>query len=501
MSDKAWGIRFNVEPNFARLQKGQIPEGCPDWFGPRQIEQWREAGLIAWNTTDKKVELLSGHATLELLNRLLEKDNWKMEGVSITQLVYRFETQMGHRGRRKKGEIHEPSSDNLTDKSEPVHEEIMHLPPDAGTELIELLQSNKHHITKMVEQEKEHQNRVLKQIFEMLLRSHRTNEESDFDFATRSFRWECKEKGRWACSYQQAQGRVCLDKTLLYWHACVRRAHFVGGSNYFTDLQKAVEWVEKELVSLANQPSSPEMEKRIRTGKQIEADRERLRQKLLGGPNWIDPALIEPARITYQVFIELDAKPINFKTYESMCGETHRYDERYLTPSKMTTALGLDFDRFSVDQPAGENSEWYRIASLTKYYQELSAAEQAQKIWDQSQVLQQFKAGKISRARYGYQEVETGYTVFLGACEGIEKTWEQPCSRKAHLEFMALNESLCFALDVKDFRDYLGVSPETVNDQQILSIMHMGRIRSKNIPEDIRRESKLWIAQHDALAI
>jgi hypothetical protein len=279
----------------------------------------------------------------------------------------------------------------------------------------------------------------------------------------------------------------------------VKRPGYAGKSNDFIRLLKAVEWAEKELVDLANQPEVAAPGSRFRSKEKREADYARLRQKLVNGPYWIDPGVMGPKQITYQVFIELDAKPIDFKTYESTCGDTYQYDKRFLSPSKMAAALNLDFDRFNIDQPVGQRSEWFRITSLTTYYQEASAAEQAQKAWDQSKIMQEFKEGKIGRARYGYLEIETGFAVFLGACEEPDKPWEQPPTRNYCMEMRALQESLSFALDVNDYRDYLGLSAELISDQQILEMMHETRTRSKYLPEEIRRESKVWLAQHEPL--
>jgi hypothetical protein len=67
------------------------------------------------------------------------------------------------------------------------------------------------------------------------------------------------------------------------------------------------------------------------------------------------------------------------------------------------------------------------------------------------------------------------------------------------MEQEALRESLSFALDVNDYRDYLGMSPELISDEQLFLMMHSTRARSKHLPEEIRRESKIWLAKHEPL--
>ena len=55
----------------------------------------------------------------------------------------------------------------------------MRLPPDAGKELIDLLQANRGAITKMAEFEKVQQDRAMKKIWELLLDSHRKKEKDE----------------------------------------------------------------------------------------------------------------------------------------------------------------------------------------------------------------------------------------------------------------------------------------------------------------------------------
>jgi hypothetical protein len=64
------------------------------------------------------------------------------------------------------------------------------------------------------------------------------------------------------------------------------------------------------------------------------------------------------------------------------------------------------------------------------------------------------------------------------------------------MEWQALRESLCYALDVKDYRDYLGFSAEVLNDEQLLGFMHDTRSESKLVPDEARKESRIWLAQH-----
>jgi hypothetical protein len=185
----------------------------------------------------------------------------------------------------------------------------------------------------------------------------------------------------------------------------------VSRYNQFVELQQAVDCVEKEIVDLAGQPP-PEPETYCLPDEQREAARVRLRQQLIGGSFWIEPAELEPERITYRVIVEVNAPPIDYKTMELSGGDSLQYNKRYHSPAKLAITLDLDFDQFEIEKPLGVEFGWYYFKSLTTYYQGTAASEQAQKIWNQSTILRQFKDSKISRARYGYQEVRPALLYF-----------------------------------------------------------------------------------------
>jgi hypothetical protein len=261
---------------------------------------------------------------------------------------------------------------------------------------------------------------------------------------------------------------------------------------------EAVEWVEREIVELANE-TDVKKERRILSDEEIHTNRVRLKAKLINGLYWIDAARMEPKRITYKVLIDLEAKPISYKSFETICSDTHKFPDRYPTPGKLANDIHLDAGQFQIDQMLGENSEHFRFTSLTDYHQETSAAEQAQKVWNQSRILQQFKTGEIVRGRFGYQEVETGFLILLGACGQTDHVWLEEKNRNNFMEWKSLRESLSYALDVNDYRDFIGLPTKLINDGRLLEFMHETRSSSKFIPEEARRECRIWLTQHKPL--
>lgn len=495
MNEISWGIRFNEFPAYQRFTKDQGPIGCPEWLDKHQINMWQEQGLILWNNIVKKIVVLNGGKSLELLKQLESNDVWKREGVSIKELGYQFEIPIPKRGRRKKAELAIKTEET---KSEPVYIEILHLPSEAGVEIIELLKKNNLIISNMADQEKERFEDAMRQLWEHLLEFPRKEETINFNFSDRAFQWLPIDTFCWISMYQDVEGRVGLDESKLFWHTCVKRKNFSSRSEYFEKFLSAIEWCEKEIIDLANQTEAVESKSKIRTEQQINDTHKRLRKKLEGGPYWIDPLDMEPKQISYNIYIEIDTKPTKFKTLELGCGDVLQVNQQFLSSSKLATSINLDIDHFNFFQPLGENSECHFITSLTTLYQETSAVEQAQKTWDQSRIVQQFKDGKIHRARYGYKEVETGFKIYLGACESPDDPWWKPETRNEHMQQLALRESISFSLNGNDFRDFLGMDTETIDDERILRIMHSTRARSKYIEEKTRIESKIWLAQHDS---
>ena len=92
--------------------------------------------MIVWNNVDKTIEALNGQYTLDLLEKLETQDSWKTDGISVTRLVSEISLETPPRGRRKKSEP-EPAKEPAKPKT--YYKEMVHLPPEAGPQLIELL--------------------------------------------------------------------------------------------------------------------------------------------------------------------------------------------------------------------------------------------------------------------------------------------------------------------------------------------------------------------------
>lgn len=493
MNEASWGMRFNQFPDYHKIRNiKEIPDR-PDWLDTNQIRSWQEKGLIIWNNENRKIESLNGQHCLRLLEQLESQDNWKSEGVSVTRLVTEFEIQLPPRGRRKKVEKESEQSS----KSRTYYKEVLHLPSEAGPEIISLINTHKSVISDMANQEKRQFDDAMKRLWESVLDFAHKEQLKKINFDGRTFKWILTGESQLACTYLSTGATICLEENRFFWCACVKRSGFSTKFEYFQELLAAVEWTEKTMVEVEDEPQIIDSASQFPTEQQRLENIDKLRIKLSDGPYWIDPLKMEPKTISYKIIIQVETAPIDFKTYKSQCGEVRRYDERYPSPTKLATAINLDRDQFDFFQPLGENSDWHQITSLTSFYHLSAAQEKSQQTWDQSRIIQQFKDGKIRRARYGIEEVETSFETYFGACEHPDHPWEAPETRNEHMLHLALRQSISFSLEVQDFRDFLGVSNRTFTDEKVLHMMHKTRADSKYVPDEIKLESKIWLAQHD----
>lgn len=224
-----------------------------------------------------------------------------------------------------------------------------------------------------------------------------------------------------------------------------------------------------------------------------------LSEKIRQSPFWIEPSILEPSKISYQLFIELESNPIKVHQWEDAFGEFCKIPERYMTTASLCSLVNVSPECFLIEEPLGPNHGWVTISSLVKYYDLEIAKIKTQKTWDDSFIIQQFKLGKISRARYGYKESETGYTEFLGGCENPDRPFSYFHNRQEFMERLALRESIVQSLNVDDFRDFLGIEKSVITDEKLLEGLHESRATSLHQPPHLRKESKVWLIERGLL--
>lgn len=96
--------------------------------------------------------------------------------------------------------------------------------------------------------------------------------------------------------------------------------------------------------------------------------------------------------------------------------------------------LKIDDAVVKTEQLVRRDFGWYWISSTATFYDADLAKHQAQVVWDTSAVQRVHRESKVSRARYGFEEVETGYYTCLGSLDNIERPWETPESRAEYMK-------------------------------------------------------------------
>ena len=329
----------------------------------------------------------------------------------------------------------------------------------------------------------------------MILNLGIEKEISELNIPARSFPWRrgLKEH-QWIC--EQAPNRaVVYRNSLIGWYACIKRDNYFWKGETFRSPAPAFEWVENELVQLQNEQEEPgpvEISKEVR-----QAERSQLLERLASDPTSIQPAQLEPESIHYQVMLEVRAKPHSNETMEDSCGDTMLLGKKYHSWAKMAVLLLLNIDHYRVDpEKDAELFGWYWFYSVVNYHLDTLAMTQAQKAWDQSRIMHEYKAGQVTSARYGYREIETGYCTILGSCDDPSTPWGKPQTRAEYMAKKAAQETLCLRLDLDGYRIFYGLDDSILSDQKLLQCLHEDRARSKFATDEARKESRVWLAEH-----
>lgn len=486
----SWGAKINVGylrshhwPNTASTE--------PAWFKWSDREHWTKRGMLIWDSSSQQSEFLSGQRALDLLKQLEDMHSFQ-EGVVITHEYNRIKIPPPAKTKRKR-----KSKTALALEPEPkseeelVIEERFRLNAHATAELYQFLQAHAEDLQEIAKTDEKERQEALSQVFKLMLTWAREAQEKEIDLEARPMPWiHTPETHTWVCNVPPNRGTVSLSETRLYWHSCIERPdQFKHESALYLELEDALAWTEKELLWPAKGTDSREEED--------SSDDNAAHFAVDLALFWIDPSALEPEHVTYRVIMEIHASPESFKTMEMSFGKQFRYGEKYPSASKLSSMLSLPEGQLKLEQPGRERSRWYIAHSTTTYFQEYVAAMQAQQFWDRSAIAAQYHLKKITSARYGFEEVETGYCTWLGALDDPEDPWPGPSTREKYLEERALEETIIYALDVERLRNELHLSRRLFSDEKVLSILHHRRARSRYIPEAAREESKRWLFEHE----
>ena len=145
-SQKTWGMYLLTSYDFS---KGNNPN-YPVWAAKSDFHCQGPTKLIIWNEAEHKSSVLTAIESLSLMDRLIAGSDWQTIGVSITRKVVKFQIQISRK--KKKNDKEKPDEDPAaSEKSQWVDEILLSLPPQAGFELLELLQNNQNKLMTLAE--------------------------------------------------------------------------------------------------------------------------------------------------------------------------------------------------------------------------------------------------------------------------------------------------------------------------------------------------------------
>jgi hypothetical protein len=451
-------------------------------------------GIAIWDESIEKIELLWATNILLMLDRCKQNENWKTEGVQITRRVMHFSTPLP--AKRNKGITEDEQTVSYKSQSDWVDEPIIQLTPEKSICLVNFLEGNRGVLDEMNVIEKKVVDDAYLSAYNILFDSWRKRESSEIDIASRLSHWQYdNENNQWSFKISGFIGKVKPALSNFLWYAySYKPDQELSPGEYFTTLSEGLNFVENEFMNLpiqAEEEKLPLFEGIVKNGNTFVISPE-YQDKLK--PFWISPEIITPHSSTYQAYIFIESAPSRTRTCITSDGEELLGRDEFPTPRQLCKDINLDYDRVEIE--SYDFVGLYIIKSMTRYPQIEFAIEQAQKFWDQSLLVQRFKAEKIISANYGIQETETGYIEYFGICDRKNSDSTESMTREEYLKSSALRLTLAYALDPEGYKVVSGLTSKCISDEQILFQMHSKRSISKYIPDDIRVESKNWLQDH-----
>ncbi|MBE7467657.1 MAG: hypothetical protein HS114_00765 [Anaerolineales bacterium] len=305
-------------------------------------DKWQKRGVVVWHNEAQKVEVMSAGYALQLLEYIYINDAWKEKGIPIPQqgIHLILSDTPKKKQSRKKGES-QPPTEEKESKPKPVIKECFWLTPEESAQLLQILEANEPTLRQMADEDEKHRSRIMGQVYSFLLKGARMSEGNEIDFSVRPFKWEQEpDKLNWICDRPPNRGSAVVTEDNFFWRGCIERPdRFKRWSSYFVNLQEALSWVEQELEKIEQESDEvvePNPWKRVPVADLIVQRREKL------ADYWIEPATMEPNRVTYRAMIDLKYEPYDYKIWEMSFGKKYRHSKKFASPTQLARELRLD---------------------------------------------------------------------------------------------------------------------------------------------------------------
>lgn len=443
-----WGAHIYTGGHKLPYQIKAHPDGAPEWLTKEDWTRWYHRGLVVWSHTSTAIGAILASEALELLAGLHANRGWESEGIPIVERHETYKTPRAPRRSKKKGAEPEPTPAPTPPKPEKVivETERVRLLGNAATGFYAYLQANEATLQRLVLEEKERHEELQRvmgpKIFKFLVALHRDKELREYDPTKRSAAWRRQEFPlAFICDMPPDRGTITSGTEDIWWRPVIERPnHLKHEGQIFLELKEAMDWVEKKIPELraqeaerAQQQAAQEAEARARWSS--------LKKDLTA--YWIDPVTLEPERITYRVIIEVDLEPYQSSKMEISFGKFWHSDKKFHLPDVVARQLRFDPQTVNVEQISRLIGTYFAFSKVT-YFESHLAAAQAQQIWDHSAVADRFHEGKVRRARYGFEEIETEYCVWLGKLEDPQEAWpwRPQETRTEYMSKWAMRETL-----------------------------------------------------------
>jgi hypothetical protein len=212
-------------------------------------------------------------------------------------------------------------------------------------------------------------------------------------------------------------------------------------------------------------------------------------------PFWITPSMLEPARLSYRVVIQVKHIPTVRDFIELSFGERLYFGVKWPTSLQLAQKLRLDANQINVEVI---NEDLFQITSLTSYLDAAIARERAHTLWEGSGIATYYQSQQLTYAMYGIEEVETTYRVWIGGCGDWRDITRD---RDGFLKSKAFELTLIHALDVDGYRAWEPWTTAKQSDQEVLVSLHEQRMQSRHISQLARAESEQWLKEHRSATI
>jgi hypothetical protein len=489
-----WGAHI-YESDSASDHPRSRPRGCPEWVAPGDWDRWFHEGVVVWDNATQRIGAIPSAEAVQLLETLLSNDEWKATGIPVIERTRVVTRQPASPTKQSKNKVGDPEPPTEQRKEEWREDERLRLRGAAAEEFCAFLRTHEALLRRMAADREQRSQEAIQHVWEMLFRWKNERDAKEIELAGRAFPWQRQSSGGFVADVPPDRATIKLMESGLWWQPIIERpGHFKLDFQHFLSLEEALTWAESEIPRLRREDE----EAARKRDEEEAADLARVAalDTLDLTPFWIDPAALEPTHITYRAYIELYYGPAASEKEEISFGEYWHFNQKYFTAAQLAVELRLNPAQVGVEQLIPE-MEMYRIYSRVTYPDAPLAAAQAQQIWDQSAILERFAEKKVERARFGYQEIETSYCVWLGWVE--QKPWLHWTRQKSRPEYMkdrAMGEMLSTALDVNGYRKYFQVGFNLMSDDDLLWKLHYHRSQSKFAPANLRAESQKWLQDH-----